>query len=155
MNFTTTYTIEKFITEADFDKVPVQVQNRLRGCLIDLLGSHEDYSLWETLTRLRSVTDTNPNFEETLKNNAECGYCRAYIYENAAYLYLPEMKALFEQAKIAALENKPLDKESLAALAANIRQQYMDTPLADMKKPPVPPQEAMLRAAELIGTLYP
>ena len=39
MNFTTTYTIEKFITEADFDKVPVQVQNRLRGCLIDLLGA--------------------------------------------------------------------------------------------------------------------
>ena len=34
--------------------------------------------------------ETNPNFETTLKGNAENGYCRAYITELFDGVYLPE-----------------------------------------------------------------
>lgn len=125
----------------------------LMEALVDLLGSHDDYSLLATLTRLQSVTETNPNFEQTLKNNAECGYCRAYIYENAAYLYLPEMKAQFEQVKKAAEADQPFDKATLESDIVNIRHHYFETPLTDMKKAPVSPADAMLRAAEWIEGL--
>ena len=125
----------------------------LMETLVDLLGSHDDYSLFATLKRLQSVTETNPNFEQTLKNNAECGYCRAYIYENAAYLYLPEMKAQFEQVKKAAASNQLFDKSSVEADVANIRRHYFETPLYEMKRNTISPEETMLRAAAWIEGL--
>ena len=125
----------------------------LMETLVDLLGSHDDYSLFATLKRLQSVTETNPNFEQTLKNNAECGYCRAYIYENAAYLYLPEMKAQFEQVKKAAASNQLFDKSSVEADVANIRRHYFETPLSEMKRNTISPEETMLRAAAWIEGL--
>ncbi len=39
MIFTTDYTLEKFIIDADWKNFPAEVQQRLRGCLIDLLGA--------------------------------------------------------------------------------------------------------------------
>jgi hypothetical protein len=66
----------------------------LMESMAELLGSHDDYSLLSTLERMQKVEEVSPNFEMTLKNNAESAYCRAYIYENAEYLYLPEMKLL-------------------------------------------------------------
>ena len=39
MIFTTNYELEKFIIDAQWDKLPLQVKERLRGCLIDLLGA--------------------------------------------------------------------------------------------------------------------
>ena len=39
MIFTTDYKLEKFIIDAEWEKFPSDVQNRLRGCLIDLLGA--------------------------------------------------------------------------------------------------------------------
>ncbi len=125
----------------------------LTEALAELLGSHEDYSLLETLTRLQSVTETNPNFEQTLKNNAECIYCRAYIYENAAYLYLPEMKALFSKVKEAADLGTQYEKSSVAADIAKIRQRYFDTPLSAMKADVLPLEQVLTRSAALIEEL--
>ena len=39
MMFSTDYTLEKFIASAKWDSFPSEVQERLRGCLIDLLGA--------------------------------------------------------------------------------------------------------------------
>lgn len=39
MNFQTDYTLEKYILEASWERFPSEVQQRLRGCLIDLLGA--------------------------------------------------------------------------------------------------------------------
>ena len=39
MIFTTNYELEKFIIDAEWSKLPLDVQARLRGCLIDLLGA--------------------------------------------------------------------------------------------------------------------
>lgn len=39
MNFKTDYKLEKFITGATWEAIPDDVQQRLRGCLIDLFGA--------------------------------------------------------------------------------------------------------------------
>ena len=39
MIFTTDYRLEKFIIDARWENFPADVQNRLRGCLIDLIGA--------------------------------------------------------------------------------------------------------------------
>ena len=39
MNFRTDYKLEKFITGTDWDAVPSEVKERMRGCFIDLLGA--------------------------------------------------------------------------------------------------------------------
>ena len=122
----------------------------LMETLIALLGSHRDYSLLTSLERLKTVTDTNPAFEETLKENASCYYCRSYIYEDAAYLYLPELQLLFSEVKKSAETNTPLDKQAIDTGVAEILARFFAVPLAEMKRPPQPYAEVVLRAAELI-----
>lgn len=121
--------------------------------LTGLLGTHDDYRLSASLAHLRSVTETNPHFEATLKENAECFYCRSYIYENAKYLYLPEMKLLFSEVKKAALGNQPIDKSAIDNGAMTIRKSYYDTPLDAMPLPSATYRECVVRAAGLIGEL--
>ena len=144
-----------YATEAPITELTdaMRIGEELTKALEDLLGSHKDYSLLDSLERLRKVTETNPNFEETLKNNAECRYCRAYIYENTAYLYLPEMKLLFSEVEKAAEHNAPINREALDEGAAKIREEYFNTPLAAMKKDPASFSQTLIRAAELIGDL--
>lgn len=144
-----------YATDASCEEIShtMQIGENLLQSLSDLLGSHEDYSLLDSLKRLQAVTATNPKFEETLKNNAECRYCRAYIYENAENLYLPEMKLLFEEVKKAAKQNTPLNREALDQGAAQIREHYHKTPLSAMQRDPLPFSDTLIRAAELIQAL--
>ena len=39
MKFKTDYRLERFILSVDFEKLPAEVRDRLRGCLIDLMGA--------------------------------------------------------------------------------------------------------------------
>ena len=125
----------------------------LLDTLTDLLGSHEDYSLLSTLDGMKAVTETNPHFEYTLKQNASNHYCRSYIYENARYLYRPEMELLFEEVKCAALEKRAIDTERLTPEKEAIRDRYFETPLSAMERDVRPYAEAVTRAADLIETL--
>ena len=118
-----------------------------------LLGGHEDYSLLASLERLRTETEVNPNFERTLKNNAEHEYNRAHIYENAVYLYLPEAKLWLGAATEAAKAGVPLDKNVLKAEMERIRAVYFDTPLAEMKREHKPLSEAAMQAKKIIEQL--
>lgn len=61
-----------------------------------LLDAHEDYSLYDSLKLLEEKHKTNPDFEATLKGNAENFYCRSYASELFKGVYLPEMKVLSE-----------------------------------------------------------
>ena len=124
---------------------------RLLSALADLLGSHEDYSLLASLKRLQSVTETNPSFERTLKNNASCEYCRAYIYENAARLYLPEMRALWACVREADEKGSDIDKASVAASFAAIHADYMRTPLSEMQGIPCDFAKLAASAADVIA----
>jgi len=118
--------------------------------LSQLLATHEDYSLLASLRRLQAAAETNPNFEETLKNNAECNYNRSYIYENTAYLYLPEMKILFSHVKQAVKNNGSLDTDAIAAAAEENRKRYFATPLEKMQTAPASFREIVSRAAQIL-----
>ena len=52
---------------------------------------HEDYSLNRSLAKLQAIHSVNPCFEQTLKGNAENGYCRTYIYELFNDYYVPQL----------------------------------------------------------------
>lgn len=101
--------------------------------LADLLSLHDDYSMYASLKRLESVTDTNPNFEMTLKRNGENFYCRSYIFENVRYLYVPEMKIVFEEVRRAATSRAKVDREGIGTRREENRKVYYSVPLAEMK----------------------
>jgi len=108
---------------------------RLMELLAELLGGHKDYSLYESLERLKSVHKVNPIFETALKNNASCTYCRSYIYENARYLYLPEIKLMVEFIKQNIRENNRkqlLHRDEYMQKAVKNTEIYMNTPLREM-----------------------
>ncbi|MBQ9805341.1 MAG: hypothetical protein IJW49_02370 [Clostridia bacterium] len=144
-----------YVEKCAYDELTRTMENaeELLGILGEVLGSHEDYSLLSSLNHMHAVAKTNPNFEQTLKENASSRYCRSYISENLQYLYLPEMKLLFEEVRAAACEGREIDKQALDGEQEAIRQRYFDTPLADMKETEVPYSEATARAAALIGSL--
>ncbi len=57
----------------------------------ELLSADDDYSLYASLRNLLKKHECNPDFEHTLKGNAENGYCRSFITELVKEVYLPEM----------------------------------------------------------------
>lgn len=146
----TLYTADASLAELE---QAMELTEALMKTLAELLGTHEDYSLLESLHRLQSVTQTNPNFEGVLKNNAECQYNRGYIYENAAYLYLPEMQLLFHEVRRAAQSGEPLDRNALEAGVAQIRKRYFETPLEAMERVEDTFPAIVLRAAALLERL--
>ena len=148
-------------TEICFAKGDIGGQEATSRIAIDLLetlalllGGHEDYSLLASIERLKTETETNPNFEKTLKNNAECEYNRSHIYENAVYLYLPETKLWLGAATKAAKAGIPLDTKSLKADLEKIRTVYFETPLAKMKRDTRPFAEIAAQAKKKIRALF-
>ena len=145
-----------FKAQISFAKGDVSAQQKASKIAIDLLselslllGGHEDYSLLCSLEKIKSVTDTSPTFEQTLKNNAECEYNRSYIYENVFYLYLPEVKIWLRAALEAAESKKPIDKKLALIEIEKNRRVYFETPLADMKRESSP-LEKVTKAARLL-----
>ncbi|MDD4017293.1 MAG: alpha-N-acetylglucosaminidase TIM-barrel domain-containing protein [Kiritimatiellae bacterium] len=59
--------------------------------LRDILALHDDYSMNVSMAKLQAIHPLNPCFEQTLKGNAENGYCRTYIYELCNECYLPQL----------------------------------------------------------------
>ena len=104
----------------------------LLNSLTDLLGLSADYSLKESFNRLKTVTYVNSNFETTLKNSAECEYCRSQIYENCKYLYIPEMEALFNEIKRCILSGEEYERKTLDTIKAEIKNNYFKTALSQM-----------------------
>jgi len=62
----------------------------------DLLELHDDYSMYATHERLKTVSEVNPVFEQTLIANGANGYCASYQYELFAYCYLPIVRGYVE-----------------------------------------------------------
>ena len=105
---------------------------KLMQFLCDLLASHSDFSLLHTLRHLENTTEVNPNFEATLKRNAEGDYCRSHISENATYLYLPEMEIIFDEVKKAFEGDFEIDRSSIKSRIKANTEQFFATPLSEM-----------------------
>ncbi len=101
----------------------------------DLIAAHEDYSLFDSLKMLEAKHETNPDFEKTLKSNAEAGYCRSYISELFTGIYLPDLKAYSRwiNSKINANDRAPLTKiPECEVWKKEIQEKFHATPLAEM-----------------------
>ncbi len=84
----------KVIAKEDIDAVFDQVR-KLGGLLSDILAASEEFSMNATYDRMKSSYETNPDYAQVLKNNADNTYCRSYIYELARYSYEPAINAVF------------------------------------------------------------
>ena len=126
----------------------------LMRCMYELLGSHSDYSLYDSLLKLNRVTETNPGFEGVLKENASCSYCRSYIYENARYLYYPEMALLYDEVKEAIREGRAVNMKEVRAKQAPILKKYLETPLEEMQGGGACPSEILLAASDIILKIF-
>ena len=65
----------------------------LRG-FADVLASHGDYSMYETLLSQGENRKVNPWFEDALKDNILNDYCRTAAYELARFVYTKEADVL-------------------------------------------------------------
>lgn len=94
-----------------------------------LLAAHSDYSLRASLERLKTVAPVNPLFERTLKENANNMYCRSYIAELAADVYLPEQRLLFEALRThsGTLDFRALCKADAAEISERFFAKLLDS----------------------------
>ena len=122
--------------------------------LRDVLATHDDFSLLESLKHLQSVTETNPNFEKTLKTNAAGYYCRSFITENVSYLYIPEMKIIFDEVQKSVASGNAIDREAITAKMQENKERFLTTSLAEMASKNIPDLETTLRnAAQIIQSM--
>ena len=87
------------------------------------------------------------------KNNASCSYCRSFIYENAKYLYLPEMKAMFDRVEECAKAGETYEFASVAERFEAIGELYHKTPLDEMERSDIHLYGILKLAAERIDGL--
>ena len=71
---------EKSAADALIRRHLASLRKNLHG-LADVLESSPEFSLSDSLDRIRAAGPSNPVFEKTLKANANNSYCRSQIYE--------------------------------------------------------------------------
>lgn len=111
----------------------VDMLYRLVELYTEILGGHEDFSLYQSLQKMHSVHTVQPDFERTLKNNAANFYCRSHIYELSKYIYLPEvleykkqLQDLIEKnAEKVVLKEKPEYQETF--IQTPMKAEYVNT----------------------------
>lgn len=95
----------------------------------DILGADREYSLYASLLELKAKRHTNPGFEYTLKGNAENHYCRSFITELFAGIYMPELEVCREVfAESAASGKRELDFIGDPRIVA-VRDKFYSVPL--------------------------
>ena len=95
-----------------------------------VLAAEPEYSLAESFRELRAKHRTNPDFESTLKGNAENNYCRSFIAEFFPALYIPELEAcrtIWRDARRRGADPVFADAPEIAA----IRDAFYSTPLEE------------------------
>ncbi|MBO5759943.1 MAG: hypothetical protein J6S53_00200 [Lentisphaeria bacterium] len=111
--------------------------DKIYHILSDILASHEDYSLNDTLKEMQTKHECNPDFEFTLKGNAENSYCRSYIYELVKPLYIPEFRivagAMLDAMRAGNKGAFQSNDEKYKDMAIKIADKFYDAPLAKNK----------------------
>ena len=113
--------------EARFDFV-----RNAESVFAEILAADSDYSLYASLQALRKKQKTNPNFEYTLKGNAENGYCRSFITELFAGIYIPELDVCREIFREAGADRKLDLKKNEDPRYLAVKDRFYRTPLKKM-----------------------
>ena len=105
--------------------------------MLDILSASDEFSLNASLKALQSKHETNPNFEFTLKGNAENGYCRTQAVELVSDIYIPEFRAFADclLKRISANDTTPFNnlEQTLRDIHASVSDAFYNKPLAEMK----------------------
>lgn len=114
----------------------------LLGSLGDILSLSEEFSMYSSLKQLSDAREINgiqpllnPHTEQTLKGNAENGYCRSHQYEQVKYVYLPELEVYWNSvfSRIRSGDRsawkKPADFSEQEKIIVD---KFYETPLAEM-----------------------
>jgi len=126
---------------ADIRKL-ARLSQELLAILSDVLAMSDDFSMYSSLKRLSNAKElngvqplVNPHAEQTLKANAENGYCRSQQYELVQNVYRPELSAYWnwvlkriKSGDRSAWESPPEFSEQ----GKIIVDRFYATPLADM-----------------------
>ena len=121
--------------------------HQLMNCFGNILAASPEFSLHASLLDLQAKHECYPDFEKTLKGNAENFYCRTAITELVFNVYLPEYQLVEEWIEERLNENNrslwinPPDRLKTARQAVIDR--FYDTPLAEMA-PDTPAARAKL-----------
>ena len=95
----------------------------------DILGADPEYSLYASLRELEAKQPTNPEFEYTLKGNAENSYCRSFIAELFPGVYIPELAVCREIFRAAAAAGNREPEFSADPRLDAVRDEFYATPL--------------------------
>lgn len=111
--------------------------------MAELLSLNTDFSLYHSLKELESVTETNPNFEVTLKRNICNGYCSQSAYELVTQIFKNEGEVVFDRL-INADANSTCN---FVEEYKNILEKFMNTPLKNMQPNSIPKAEDVISKA--------
>ena len=109
----------------------------LLGFMLDILSASDEFSLNASLKTLQAKHETNPNFEFTLKGNAENHYCRTHIAELVSEIYIPEFRALADclLKRVSGDDRQPFEtlEKDLTDIHTSVSDAFYNKPLAEMK----------------------
>ena len=137
---------------------PLADLRRRLGLLADLLAASPEFSLFDSLQRIRAAGPSNPNFEATLKRNSNNPYCRSQIYELVRNVYEKQFailsgfleKAMSAEDGFAGWEKRVEELDALFAVPATafdarpLEEMRPDCPAAFARLPEVLRQAATL-----------
>ena len=121
--------------EADAVRRELEKTRALGRALTKVLESSNEFSLNASLAEMRRHP-TNPDFEKTLKGNAENDYCRSFIYELSKEIYEPAFDAFAQWVEERLVRGDRLRLNGTAdeqeKLFAAVREAFYAKPLAEM-----------------------
>ena len=102
----------------------------------DVLGVHEDNSMYDSLVALSKNRPVNPYFENTLKDNVINWYCRTGTYEAAKGVYHKEF-AFFKDWMLKLLSDNDRENrntDDFEKVKERIFEEFKQIPLKDFHK---------------------
>ncbi len=99
-----------------------------------LLDAHEDFSIYHSLQLLKKAAPVSPEFEYTLKGNAENYYCRTYSSELFRGVYLPEFRLMRKRIldKIRQNDRSQWKNEATSDEEKEVTESFYITPLMNL-----------------------
>ena len=143
------YSLERWFSGKDEDaeiRKTLEYGEKMLALFGDVLGLHEDNSMYYSLLDLQKNRKINPHFENALKDNAVNWYCRQGIYEAVKGVYQKEFEVLktWVLDHLNSNDRQNADSSNFKELKDKIFKQFMDIPLKDYHKTEKPNYKQVL-----------
>lgn len=127
-------------------KILIDYIEKMLDIFGDVLGLHEDHSMYHSLLDLKKNREINPYFEDTLKDNVINWYCRTSAYEAVKGVYQKEF-VVFKAwilNKLCVNDRNDVDMSSFAIEKERIFEAFKETPLEAFHKQQKPDYKTVL-----------